>query len=607
MRPRPFALFMAAILVSVFMSANMLAGIWLRGVRIDATSGHLYALSPGTRQTLGSLAEPIDLTFFYSAEAGAKYPSVRAYAARVREMLQSYAGRARGKLRLHEVEPVRFSETEDAANAAGITPLPLGAGVERIYLGISGANAVDGRATIPALDPNREAYLEYDITRLIVELETPRALNVAVISSLPLDPVAAGEAGPHQPLFFSEMARGARIQVLPRDFTAIPDDASLLLVVQPWPLSQEQLYAVDQFVLRKGRAFFALDPAAVGWDDAPGVAPSADLTALFSAWGVTLSNDVLIDGQNALNVQTSDAFGRAVIAPQPLYFKLMPPQLARDDLITAALSRQINVAAPGALTWSGRDGVTVTPLASTSSAVAHLPAAVAVARPDPRTVIEQYRPSGKAETVALRLSGVLPSAFGAGRPGQLAKSAGTAQIVIVADSDFLNDGFFVGENGAPFADNAAFALNAIDMLAGSDALVSLRSRAASRRPLTTIEAMQSAAGARLATTQAKLREQLAQAEQRLASLQERAGQPGPFRGELGQELTTAEREAVDRFRAQAMQVRGELRAVERDFRRDIDRLEARVKFLNVWLIPLLLAGAALYVSWRRQRRAGGGI
>jgi ABC-type uncharacterized transport system involved in gliding motility auxiliary subunit len=606
MRPRAYALFMAAILVSVFMSANMLAGIWLRGVRVDATAGHLYALSPGTRQTLASLAEPIDLTFFYSAEAGAKYPAVRAYAARVREMLQSYAGRARGKLRLHEVEPVRFSESEDAANGAGIAPITPAAGAEPIYLGISGANAVDGRATLSALDPNREAYLEYDITRLIVELETPRVLTVAVISSLPLDPAAAGEPGPHQPLFFSELARGARIEVLARDFTAIAEDASLLLVVQPWPLSEDQLYAVDQFVLRKGRALFAVDPAAIGWDDAPGVAPSADLTGLFSAWGVTLSSDALIDGQNALNVQTSDAFGRSIVAPQPLYFRITPPQLARDDLITAALSRQINVAAPGALTWSGKDGVTVTPLATTSSAVAHLPAAAALARPDPRSVIEQYRPSGKIETVGLRLSGVLPSAF-AGRPGQLTKSAGTAQIVIVSDSDFLNDGFYVGENGAPFADNAAFALNAVDMLAGSDALAALRSRAPSRRPLTAIEAMQSAAGARLATTQAKLRQQLADTEQRLAALQERGGQPGPFRGDLGQELSAAEREAVDRFRAQAMQVRSELRAVERDFRRDIDSLEARVKFLNVWLIPLLLAGAALYVSWRRARRAGGGV
>jgi ABC-2 type transport system permease protein len=605
MRPRAYALFMAAILASVFMSANMLAGIWLRGVRIDATAGHLYALSPGTRQTLAGLAEPIDLTFFYSAEAGAKYPAIRAYAARVREMLQSYAGRARGKLRLHEVEPVRFSESEDAANAAGIAPITPVAGAEPIYLGISGANAVDGRATLASLDPNREAYLEYDITRLIVELETPRTLNVAVISSLPLDPVAAGQPGPHQPLVFSELARGARIEVLARDFTAIPDDASLLLVVQPRPLSEEQLYAVDQFVLRKGRAFFAVDPAAIGWDDAPGITPSADLTALFSAWGVTLSSDALIDGQNALNVQTSDAFGRSTVAPQPLYFKIPPAQLARDDLITAALSRQINVAAPGGLTWSGKDGVTVTPLAATSSAVAHMPAAQALTRPDPRAVIGAYRPSGKPETIALRLSGVLPSAF-AGRPGQLAKSAGTAQIVIVADSDFLNDGFYVGENGAPFADNAAFALNAVDMLAGSDALVSLRSRAPSRRPLTAIEAMQGAAGARLATTQTKLRQQLADAEQRLAALQERGGQPGPFRGDLGQELGAAEREAVDRFRAQAMQVRGELRAVERDFRRDIDQLEARVKFLDVWLIPLLLAGAALFVSWRRARLAGGG-
>lgn len=606
MTRRGFSLFMAAIAVVVFLSANMLSNVWLRGVRIDATADRVYSLSPGTRRVLSDLAEPVDLTFFYSATAAQRYPALRAYALRVREFLQSYAGRGSGKIRLHEIEPARFSESEDAASAAGIAPITPAQGAEPVYLGISGANAADARATIPRLDPAREAFLEYDITRLITELDNPRKLNVAIISSLPLDAAALTGEAQGLPLFFTELARGAEIEVLPRDFVGIPEQASLLLVLQPWPLSQQQLFAIDQFVMREGRAVFAVDPAAIGWDElgaAQVIAPQADLNTLFAAWGVTAAKDVVIDGANALNVETPDAFGRTVVAPQPLYFKTPAAQLARGDLITVGLRGAINFAAPGALSWRAVDGITVTPLVTSSTTSARMRAEAALARPSPQTVISAYRPSGKAETLALRLSGIAPSAFG-GTSGGLSKSSVPVQVVVVSDIDFLNDGFYVGANNVPFADNAAFLLNAIDMTSGSDALVSLRSRSASARPMTAIQAMQASAAAKSAVTQDKLRKELAEVEGQLAARQARSGQTGPFRGALGEELSAGERDAIEGFRAKALELRAELRRTERDLRRDVDALEGRYTFLNVWLIPLLLAGAALFVAWRRTQRAG---
>jgi ABC-type uncharacterized transport system involved in gliding motility auxiliary subunit len=313
---------------------------------------------------------------------------------------------------------------------------------------------------------------------------------------------------------------------------------------------------------------------------------------------------VVIDGANALNVEAPDAFGRNVIAPQPLYFKTPAAQMARGDLITVGLRSAINFAAPGALTWRAVDGITVTPLVTSSQASARMPAEAALARPSPQTVIGAYRPSGRAETLALRLSGIAPSAFG-GTSGGLRKSSLPVQIVIVSDADFLNDGFYVGANNVPFADNAAFLLNAIDMISGSDALVSLRSRSASARPMTTIQTMQAAAAAKLAVTQSKLRQELTDVETQLAAHQSRSDQSGPFRGALGEELSAGERAAIEGFRAKALALRAELRRTERDLRRDVDTLEGRYTFFNVWLFPLLLAVGALVVAWRRAIRAGG--
>jgi ABC-type uncharacterized transport system involved in gliding motility auxiliary subunit len=609
MTRRGFAWFTAGVLCAAFLAANALAGVVMRGARLDLTAGRLYTLSDGTRRVLGDLKEPVDLTFFYSAEVGARYPAIAAYAARVREMLQSYAGRASGQIRIHEVAPGRFTEEEDTAGAAGMVPAETGG--ETLYFGLAGANAADEHAAIPAFSPAREAFLEYDITRLIAQLEAPTRSEIAIISTLPLG------GGDRAPLFFTELARGAPLQVLSRDFTAIPDSATMLAILQPWPLSEAQLYAVDQFLMRKGRAFIAVDPAAVTWDEGPAspfgpppvVEPRGDLNWLLAAWGVSVSADVLADGQNALSVRTADALGRPGEAPQPLYFKAPAAQMAREDLITAALSRQINFAAPGALTATAVAGLTTTQLVSTSRQTMRFSAEAALARPSPQDVARAFRPSGRAETIALRVSGIAPSAFGPAPPlgigaaGHLSKSVRPAEIVVVADVDFLNDAFYVSEARAPFADNGAFALNAIDLLSGDDALVSLRSRAPSARPLVMIERMRSEAAARMAGAQARLRKEIDDTESRLANLQ-RAG-AGAFSGALGAERTGAERAEADRFRARVLGLRNELRASERDFRRGVETLQGWLVFVNVWLAPLLVAAAGVFVFWRRRARAEG--
>jgi ABC-type uncharacterized transport system involved in gliding motility auxiliary subunit len=325
---------------------------------------------------------------------------------------------------------------------------------------------------------------------------------------------------------------------------------------------------------------------------------------------VSVSDEVVIDGRNALNVEAADGFGRRIVAPQPLYFKTPAAQMSRDDLITAGLTGQVNFAAPGALSWTPTDGVTIAPLISTSGGTMRMPAQAAMTRPGPQEVSRDFRPSGKQEVLALRLSGVLASAFGPAAPigapaSHVAKSVRPAQIVIVADSDFLNDGFYVGDNRTPFADNGALMLNAIDMLSGSDALVSLRSRSLSARPLSLLDDLRARASARLAAVQEKLRAQLNDGEAKLEAL-EKSAQKGGFSGNLGAERTASEQAEIKRFRESVGRTRGDLRASERDYRREIDRVQGWAIFINVWLMPILVAGAGLFFSWRRAKALGDG-
>lgn len=647
MSPRRFALAAAAALAVAFIAANTIANSWFRSWRLDLTQNQLYSLSRGTQQTLEALTEPVDVTLYYSRDAAAAAPQLQAYAARVREVLQTFEARSQGKIRVTEVNVEPVSDAEDAAMASGLQPRAPYQGADPIYFGLVGVNSVGAERAIAALDPAREAFLEYEITRLIYELENPDRVRVALITALPIDPSTeapqgmGGVAG----VFASELGRTMDVTVLGPDFTSIPA-ADVLAIIHPPLLSPQQLYAVDQFILRNGRAFIALDPASLMAEQSAGAdafgLPSGAQTAsslgpLLQTWGVVMTPGVVLDAENALPVNTQDPrTGQPMNAPQPLFFLVPPDGLDQDDLMTAWLARGINFGLAGTLAANDREGLEVTPLAQTSGQTMRLSAAEALARPSPFDIAAIWpQGGGRRETVALRLSGNLQSAFPEGAPaapeaavdGQpdeaaappapadgaaasdapaashLAASSTPAELVIVADVDFLADDFYIApDTGLPGADNAAFALNAIDILAGSDALVSLRSRAPSLRRMELVERMENDASRRIQRRYEELQAQLQETEARLAELQAHGRGSGFFAGDLGAELTDEERVEVEQFRAQAMDTRRSLRNVERDLRSDINRLKAAVLFVNIWMAPLLIAGAGVFLFWRRQRR-----
>src|SRR5271170_3080721 len=121
----------------------MLANLALRGMRLDLSQNSLYTLSPGTKQVLGELKEPINLYFYFSRDAAAKQsPLIMPYASRVREFLEEITARSGGKIRIQVIDPQPFSKDEDRAAEAGLQSLQLGdTGGEPLYFGLAGTNS----------------------------------------------------------------------------------------------------------------------------------------------------------------------------------------------------------------------------------------------------------------------------------------------------------------------------------------------------------------------------------------------------------------------------------------------------------------------------------
>ena len=626
-----FALLASVFAALVFGGMNLASQRFLAPMRIDFTGGRLYTLSPSALQVTGRLAEPIELELVYSRSLAASFPAVRAHGERVRELLAEIAARSAGRVRIRETDPAPFSTEEDRITAAGISPAPANGG-DPLYFGVLGKNTVDDVIAIPYLAPERDALLEYDLIRLVAQLDDPAPKKVAVLSSLPSLNGSAGREG--EAFIIREMRRAFDVEYIDPEFRTLPQNIDMLLVVHPPELDDWQLYLIDQFLLRKGRALVALDPVsriamASGDRRAP---PGSHLGRLEDALGVHMGTDAVADRSLALPVAVDAGQGRRINQGQPLFIAATPASMSKTDPVTADLTRPVNFGAPGRLisALKSGDARAFTPLISTSSDASMIAFDIAAPNPAPRTVIDAYKPTGQPQVLAGRLSGRLATAFPAGapgprlpddpvladiarreiaaQPGAIAQSQSDAQIIFIADADLFDDGFYINPgNGVHVADNAAFILNALDNLAGDPALMVLRSRQPALRPMEKVDAMRKVATDRLYAQQTDLEKQLADAESRLKQSEavRRAGAPGQ-RLERSRERSGEEQAEIERFRAQAADIRGRLRGVERAFRRDIDALAGQLAFFNVWLPPLLVTGigvAAALLRRRAQRQA----
>ena len=610
----------------LLLAGNIAAQKLLAGARIDFTEGQLYTLSYATKSTLQDISEPVDLTFAYSRKVGQAFPAVQAHAARVRELLASYEAASGGRLRVREIDPSPFSEAEDEALAAGIPGVPSG-GNDPLYFGVIGRNTIDDVRILPFLAPEQDLTLEYDLTRMIARLNHPEPPHVGILSSLQglNSPDPAGGY-----VLLQDIARSFEIDPVPEDFSVLPDGMDVLLVAHPPPLSSRQEWLIDQYLLRGWRAVFLVDPAAkiaVTGDvfGTSGELARSTLGRPGRAWGVELSPDAVADAAFALPVPVETANGRIENLAHPLFIGVPAEAMNREDPITADLVRVVNFGAPGALiAGTPPDGVSLTPLIMTGPSPAFIDAGEAARDMSPAEVLRNYKSLPGPLPLAMRVSGLLVSAFPSGAPAidmprdpaaaEAARALAAAlpehiragerpaEIVIVADADFIADEFYIAEGGgAAVADNGALVLNALDALAGGGELSRLRSRAPALRPMTRIDRMRSAAEDQYFRQQSELESRLAAAQARLAELQDSGTGDGFFSGDPEAELSDDERRELASLREDILGLRARLRETERDYRRGIDQLEGTLKALNIWGGPVLVAIAGLFV-WRRQSR-----
>lgn len=602
------------LLAIVFLSVVVINNELLGEFRVDLTEERVYTLSEGSQRVINDIDEPIVLYFFFSDSSSKGMTLLRNYASRVQSLLTEYTSRSNGKITLKVIDPEPFSAAEDLAAQYGLTGATLGPIGEAIYFGLAGTNAVDSQYSISFFDPQKESFLEYDVSKLIYQLSEPESAKLTILTDVNLlggqDPMS-GQALPPMAIY-DQLSQLYDIQIIGSDALQIPADTDVLIVVHPRNLGESLAYSIDQFAMRQGRIFAFLDPHFESDDMSVmgGLSANSSDVSLFSNWGVNVAMDqVILDPQLGLDIRTPTG----EVVRHSGILGIATAQLNREDVVTANLEL-INGSSFAPIDTAEGSDLRLTPLAfSTKSAVLMSANDYAMTR-DPNALQDHLTSENTQQfTIAARISGNAKSAFeqapempeGGGTLGQAHVSqTNQLNLIIISDADLLADRFWVQQANffgevivTPFANNGDFIINASDNLAGSDALINVRGRGTFARPFERVQAIQAAAEARFREQEERLQEKLQQTEEQLAQLQ--AAQPDS--GSLT--VTPAQQSALDEFVAQRADIRRKLRDVRYQLDRDIDQLGNYLKIFNIAVMPVSLVTLLWVVARLVRRRA----
>lgn len=621
------------IALALLLAVNIASDSLFKSARLDLTASQLYTLSEGSKNILTKLEEPITLRLYLSEKLATTLPGINSYTVQVKELLEEYQRIAGNKLKLLIIDPEPFSEEEDRAEGYGLQGIPTDNTNTTFYFGLAGTNSTDDEEVIAFFSPNRAEFLEYDVTKLIYQLTKPEKQVIGIMSSLPLqgDATPFTQGGNKPWMILDHIRQLFEIRNLETDLTEIPKDIEVLMLVHPKNLSDTTLYAIDQFVLNGGRAMVFVDPYSEA--DQPPVdknnplaslqAPrNSELTKLFNAWGIELvPNKVVGDLQTAQKVQVRKG-ASAMVVTYPVWMDLNNSQyFNKEDIITTKLGNII-MATPGALVKKGEVPTEMVPLIESGDQAMQIETAKLGVFAEPDSLAREFKPEGKF-TLAARITGKVKTAFPEGKPQeeqpetddsplpetddsdepQVTEAAEPINVIVVADTDLLEDKFwvrvqnFVGQRIAlPYANNATLISNALDNLSGSNDLISVRNRGSFARPFTLVAAIQQEAEQRFREKEKELLAKLQETDQKIRELQTQKQEGNKLM------LSIEQQQEIERFRDEKIKTRKELRNVQHELHKHIAHLETKMKFINIGLIPLLIGIGGITLSFLSRRR-----
>lgn len=497
--------------------------------RVDLTAEKRYTLSTATQKLLADVDDDIHVNVYLTGDLP---PGFKRLENAVRETLDEFAARADQPVTYRFIDVDAVTETEaknkliEQLVQKGLQPTNLfdnegGKRTEKLIFPGAIVSYKGQETPVLLLKGNKAASkeeqlnqsfegVEYALASAIRKLTQPagsrRRVGLLARTKVPPSRFSDLLASVQETydLFYVDLTKPAPIANL-----------DVLLVPKPdQPFTDDDLFKIDQYVVKGGRAVFFVDGARVDSVGAAGTFAqplNLNLDELFFQWGVRVNRDVVKDLSSnviPLNVGNMGDKPNIQLVPWRFYpvinnFGTGPassgsvnPIVRNLDAVLARFASTIDtVRAQGV----GNSAIRKTPLLLTSPYTQLRQAPVVVAynearqQPDPRTYNGGVRLIGcllEGKFRSLYANQILPGDPRA--PGYKADGV-ASRVIVCSDGDLVvNDVDYRRQTPYPlgfdrytrqtFA-NKDFALNAIDYLADPEGVIEARNRQITLRPL----------------------------------------------------------------------------------------------------------------------------
>ncbi|MCH7557124.1 MAG: Gldg family protein [Planctomycetes bacterium] len=637
------------VLVIIFSAISICQNIG-KGLKIDITDQKLYTLSDGTKAILAKLNQPITAKLYYAKTAALKGPDqirfFNNYYQFVKALLEEYVAVSKGMVELEIIDPRPFSDDEVQALKYGLRRFPI-TQEENFFFGLVLQTQFGVEKAIPFFSPNRENFVEYDISYLIDTAITRQKRKVGVMSSLPVmgDDVSGymyemmlrqGQQPKPPWTFIEQLRKQYEVVSVPADVNDI-NDIDILLVIHPKDLPEQTLFAIDQFVLKGGRIIVCVDPHCFA--DRPdrrmmqmgmNISRSSELNVLLKTWGIKMPVNTFAGDKNLASMASIRANQRPerIIA----YLNLTPEGKCFDtgNVITAQLN-QVRLLFSGVLREvadpnEAADIKRMPLITTTNSGNSFLISnAYELMILDPSKLMSKFVEGNKPVAMGYLITGRFKSSFPDGieveveageessdettdpndtkkikkRIKGLTEAQEDCAVVVFADVDFISDSVayqnsFFGK--MVVGDNSALVLNAIDVLGGSSDLVSIRSRGNFKRPFVVVDEIERQAEEETREEVAKINAQIVGFQNELKSILASAKQ-----GQeevIGSTILQKQRD-IELKQRQAQRQLNEVRLTRRE---RIEHLGNVLRGFNMLAAPAVILVIAIVLGIRRSVR-----
>ena len=343
-------------------------GLFLNGIlynvrlkRIDLTSDQLYTVSAATQRVFERLKVPISVTYYVSSKE--KLPTPMKEIARDVEDILEELSQLSPKFTYRIVDPSAIPDKIPELQKKGIVPFNAqtieqdAVNIKRIYSALSIAYLDKKEEIIPQIVPQSLGSLEYDLVSKIFRLTLEKRPKVALLApTSDIDPQTAmlmRQMGQRVPMDeFNTLQElltdvGYNVEKIRLEKNSpIPEDATLLVILEPGQLNERQQYEISNFLNRGGKLFIAVQRIKYDYSEgANGMTATAqqlpsNINDLLAPYGLEVDGNMLFDKRHAvLSIATQRKIGMFTALVQmpvnfPMQIEVLPDQMNQELSVT---------------------------------------------------------------------------------------------------------------------------------------------------------------------------------------------------------------------------------------------------------------------------------